>query len=240
MRLLLKITLLLSSLAGSAFANDFTIQTGYAPSNATGLGSFHVYTSDRRFFQTLAGYSWKLHEWKNASLSYHVDVIPLCVISDPAERVQSQFVSDTHTTTASGLYRTDYPIKPFQSEVHVPAGTNTLALQVTTIVSTTRITTYGGGANPVGFELHVRPRRRIQPFAFGSGGFLLFTHEEPVNRSSAFNFSFAIGGGVDIQTHEKRALTLGYKLVHFSNANLGSRNPGVNANFLYVGYRFGR
>ncbi|MEO8725876.1 MAG: acyloxyacyl hydrolase [Acidobacteriaceae bacterium] len=226
----------------SASAGDFTVQTGYAGSDPSGLGYFHVYTSDRRLLQILVGRSWTLHEWRHVRLSYHADLIPVSLLSDPAERLVSQFTEGKTSTTAQDLFRTDYKIGLLQSTVGQSIQTSPSAppLQINTRVTRARITTFGGGANPVGFELHFRPSRRIQPYAVGTGGFLIFTHEEPVNKTSAFNFSFAFGGGADIRTRDRRVFTVGYKLLHFSNANLGILNPGVNTSFIYIGYRFGK
>lgn len=222
---------------------SFTVQTGYSPAEPTGIGSFHVYTSDRRLLQTLIGYSWTIHAWQHVKLSYHADLIPLTLVSDPAQQIVfDETDASGNTVHTKFVQRSAGKIRSRQGSLVAfdPAHPASPAFTTEFTITPLRLTTYGGGANPIALELHFRPRRRLQPFIFSSGGFLIFAHEEPLDRTSAFNFSYAFGGGVEIATRPQRAVIVGYKLLHFSNAQLGAMNPGVNTNFLYIGYRFGR
>ncbi len=54
--------------------------------------------------------------------------------------------------------------------------------------------------------------------------------------ATGLNFMFDVGGGVRIG----RAVTLGYKFLHISNANTTSFNPGLDNNVIYAGYSFVR
>jgi len=69
-------------------------------------------------------------------------------------------------------------------------------------------------------------------------GFLYFQHAIPVPHSSHFNFTPEIGLGVAFFLAPKRALTLGYKLHHISNAGVGRSNPGMNSHVIYAGFSF--
>lgn len=94
---------------------------------------------------------------------------------------------------------------------------------------------YGIGVSPVGFKLNFRKEKRLQPFAGTSGGLFYFTKDVPVINASKFNFTFDFGGGVQIFTRNKRAVTIGYKYQHISNGGTARVNPGIDANIFYVG-----
>lgn len=96
---------------------------------------------------------------------------------------------------------------------------------------------YGGGIDPIGFQWNFRRQRAWQPFLNTQGGFLYFIDQVPVPESSRFNFTFSFGAGVQV-FRGTRALTLGYKFHHISNAQTGHYNPGIDSNLFYVGWSF--
>ena len=104
------------------------------------------------------------------------------------------------------------------------------------VVRRTRDTAYGAGLHPVGFQLNFRPRKRVQPFLGTSGGFIYFADPVPDARGKSFNFTFDVGGGVQLINPGGRALTFGYKYHHLSNAYRGLINPGFDSNLFYFGY----
>ena len=99
---------------------------------------------------------------------------------------------------------------------------------------------YGGGISPMGFQANFRPRKKAQPFAGSSGGFLYFQRKVFSAEASQFNFTFDFSGGVQIFTSPRRAVTLGYSYRHISNADITPRNPGTDAYVVYVGWSFFR
>jgi hypothetical protein len=94
---------------------------------------------------------------------------------------------------------------------------------------------YGGGISPVGFQFTLRRGKRVQPFIITDEGFLYFTRPILVVGSSQFNFSIDYGAGVQVFTSPDRALTLGYRYFHISNADIAV-NPGTDANFFFIGF----
>jgi hypothetical protein len=107
-----------------------------------------------------------------------------------------------------------------------------------------RKTAHAVGLTPIGFQLNFRRRKRVQPFAETSGGFLYFTQPvpdersalEPNRRGAHFNFTADFGGGVQVLTKERRAYTFGYKYHHLSNGFRAPINPGFDSNLLYFGF----
>jgi hypothetical protein len=100
--------------------------------------------------------------------------------------------------------------------------------------------TYVTAFSPLGYKLSAFPSRRIQPFVTGLGGFAVATRDIPVFNSSAFNYTFEFGGGVEwFQTHT-RSCRFEYRYHHLANTGNAAENPGIDSGVLKVTYSFGR
>jgi hypothetical protein len=99
---------------------------------------------------------------------------------------------------------------------------------------------YGVAVTPLGFTVDFARRHRIYPFLETDGGIVASTEPIPINVPGAtgLNFMFDLGGGIRIRTGERRAVTLGYRYLHISNAFTTPVNPGVDNNVLYFGFSF--
>jgi hypothetical protein len=100
---------------------------------------------------------------------------------------------------------------------------------------------YGGGVNPFGLKFNLLRRRRFQPFAASTAGFVASVRPIPIDvtRETKFNFTFDFQLGFQrFNASRTRAWMFGYKLQHISNANRGDINPGVDLNVFFVGYSF--
>jgi hypothetical protein len=104
-----------------------------------------------------------------------------------------------------------------------------------TTPQTLRKRAYGSGLSPDGFQLDLRPYRRVQPFLSHNGGFIYFADRVLSSEGSRFMYTVDFGGGVNILRKNNQAITLGYRYQHLSNANISERNPGTDANTFYVG-----
>jgi opacity protein-like surface antigen len=100
-------------------------------------------------------------------------------------------------------------------------------------------TVYGGGADPIGFQLNFRSHKQLQPFLTLAGGFLYFAEQVPVINSSQYNFTFGGGGGVEYMLGS-HSILLGYRYHHISNARTGNVNPGIDSHILFLGFSFKR
>jgi hypothetical protein len=99
-------------------------------------------------------------------------------------------------------------------------------------------TIYGAGLSPIGFKLNFGQESWIKPFLAAGVGFLYFEKDIPVPDSSRFNFTPELGLGAQLFLTPKRALTLGYKWHHISNASTARRNPGMDTHVFYGGFSF--
>lgn len=97
---------------------------------------------------------------------------------------------------------------------------------------------YGVSVSPLHMRWNFqRLGNRVRPFAEASGG-IIFTSKDVPARTTVFNFLDQAGFGVRIDTASRRAVLVGYRFQHISNAGLNERNPGANFNFFYAGMMF--
>ena len=105
-------------------------------------------------------------------------------------------------------------------------------------VSTERRSSWGVGLSPVGLQLGFMPRGRVQPFFSENSGMLYFNQRVLSSQASQLLFSTDLGLGLNIFVKQRRALTLGYRYQHLSNANISEKNPGTDADTFYAGFSF--
>jgi lipid A 3-O-deacylase len=75
---------------------------------------------------------------------------------------------------------------------------------------------------------------RWMPFASVGAGVSLTDIGLP-DLSTVFEFNLQFGGGCSYFLTDDLALTVEYRHIHFSNANIDTPNPGVNVNFFSIG-----
>lgn len=104
-----------------------------------------------------------------------------------------------------------------------------------------RESVYGGGMSPLGLKANFLRRRRFQPFAAVSVGFIETVRPIPedVPTGTQFNFTFDFQAGFQhFNATRTRSWMFGYKLEHISNAYISNLDPGVDNNLFFVGYSF--
>jgi hypothetical protein len=101
---------------------------------------------------------------------------------------------------------------------------------------------YGFGVAPLGFTFEFSRRRRVYPFAETIEGLIASTEPIPElgTNATGLNFLIDVGGGVRFRVRPRQTLSLGYRLLHVSNADTTNFNPGLDNNVFYVGYSFSR
>ncbi len=96
-------------------------------------------------------------------------------------------------------------------------------------------TVFGAGAMPLGLQFRLAPRRRIQPFAAASGGFLWFADRIPDREAARLNFAADVGAGAVVVLSSRVDLLLGYQFHHLSNGGTAPSNPGIDSHLFYLG-----
>lgn len=98
---------------------------------------------------------------------------------------------------------------------------------------------YGGGFEPVILRWNSGLRAgRVAPYLELAGGGLWTNGNLPAGDTSNFNFTARGGGGIQIFARNKRALDVGFRWWHISNANLGAKNPEFNGVQVSLGYHW--
>lgn len=98
-----------------------------------------------------------------------------------------------------------------------------------------RSNVYGIGVNYGGLKVALLRRSRVKPFMGISGGVNSYSRAIPVNGRKV-NLTYELNGGIDVFLRPKRALTIGYKFYHMSNAFTATSNIGTNDNMVTVGF----
>jgi Lipid A 3-O-deacylase (PagL) len=102
-------------------------------------------------------------------------------------------------------------------------------------IETGRSAVLGAGVIPAGLRLYTRSTQPARFFVGTSAGMLWFTRDTPIPDARRMNISVEAGGGVELQARDGRALVVGYRFQHLSNAGTARQNPGVDAHVVYLG-----
>ena len=235
-----------------SYAQTATEQPYFAPLNSLAAfveysnSSSHIVLGDdrqRKFAGISLAYQRRISVGRWMAWDYSAEVRPILIESDPTFRgalitgtlgdrsyisndrfpVQVPIMNtrEFHDRSISGTLQDG---TPFTEQVHNELG---------------RRWTYAPGLTPACFSVHILPPRRLQTFLAATGGFLVSPRDIPEFKTSAFNFTFSFGGGVEWFQDHRRSWTMEYRVQHMSNKEIGFNNPGVDSQFLRVGYRFG-
>jgi len=94
----------------------------------------------------------------------------------------------------------------------------------------------GFAISPFGVETQTRLTSRWRAYGAGAAGGVWFTRDVPTAYSRAFNYTFEVGGGVQWQYRARKALRVGYKFHHLSNAYTAASNPGIDGAVFLFGF----
>lgn len=169
-------------------------------------------TSHREIIDIGGRYGRTLEIWRNVTFGITIDVVPAELV------VQPRVFAVAYPVGSSGSSQPAYVLGP-------------------------RHPVYGGGFNPLGIEWTFFRHRRIQPMAASTAGMVFSVIPVPLDIPNATrsNFTFDFQGGVRFfNSSRTRAILLGYKYQHISNAYRTSVNPGVDGNVIFAGYSFFR
>jgi len=205
--------------------------------------------SDQRMFFSLGGgYNLRLAAHSGWQLFYAPEVRPVMLESDPVAtgfqyNVCAPTVGGQPCTPLSGSYR--YPEKVPVMNTNV-GSTNYSA----TILGQTyyqmysyaygRRWTYVGALSPLAFRASFLPRSRLQPIVGANAGIAVSSRDLPMFDTSAFNFTFGVGAGFQLWRSPGRASLIEYRFQHFSNADIGYNDPGIDSQMIHVSYLWGR
>lgn len=237
--------------AAIAHAQSTAEHAYYAPLNSLAAfveysnSSSHIVLGDdrqRKFAGLALAYQRRLSAMHWMAWDYSAEVRPLLVESDPTLRGFHFQTNDAGPTIRQDyVFAQQVPVQNIRLYRDVSAsgtiGGRSVFLQVN--YDRGRRWTYTPGLTPACLSVHLLPAHRLQPFLATTGGFIVSLRDIPEFKTSAFNFTFSFGGGVEWFRDHQHSWTVEYRVQHTSNKDIGYNNPGFDSQLLRVGYRFG-
>jgi len=242
----LVLTALLSSLVAQAQAP--ADNTYYSRKNT--FGFFGAYSGDsshmllgdaenRKLLEFGVSYGRRLVLNHVVNWQYSGELLPLVLESDPMT-----LFTDHQTQPTEMIYSFESvpevscsPVTVHYSYVDQLTGI-TYSGSTTTSCHGRRWVT-GVGMSPAGFQLNFLPRRKVQPFLIGHGGYMYSSQAIPIDNAGSFNFTFDIGAGFEMYRAKARSIRAEYRYHHISNNNTARLNPGIDNGVIQFTYCFG-
>jgi opacity protein-like surface antigen len=221
--------------------NTFSIFSAYSnDSSHMLLGN----VANRKLLDFGAAYSRRLFVDHVVNWQYNGEILPVALESDPVqgtnETATITFTNGMPSETLTGTF--DQPtVGPCRAFTSTATYMLTNGTESTVSVNTcTRRWTIGEAISPVGFQWNFLPRRKLQPFFIGHGGYMYSTQPIPIQRAGSFNFTFDLGAGVELYRSKTRSIRAEYRYHHISNHNTAEENPGIDNGLFQITYSFGR
>jgi hypothetical protein len=193
---------------------------------------------NRRLLNFGAVYNRRLFRTHAVAMEYSLDLLPIALESDPVDHY-------TVTITGQGQPSTFSETAPTIGACHSNSGSGTEVVNGKTLTYTfsnqcSRRWTIGEGMSPVGFQWNFMPRRKLQPFLIGHGGYMYSTQPIPVEGAGSFIFTFDFGVGLELFRSRSKSIRADYRYHHISNHDTAYANPGIDNGVFQVTYAFGR
>lgn len=99
-----------------------------------------------------------------------------------------------------------------------------------------RRSTFGTAILPVGERVILDPRYRFHAALYSNGGFSYFTRRILSEGGTRLNMNVQFGTEFEYPLGNDHSISWGYAMNHLSNGNIHLKNPGLDANLLYVAY----
>jgi opacity protein-like surface antigen len=239
------LTLATSAVGASAQAVP-AVSSYYARTNTFSVfgaysgDSSHILLGDaenRRLLNIGVAYGRKLLVNRMVNWQYNGELLPVALESDPVALYTYSWTSPT-VYSESGTAVLTTPCIPGSGSFSTTDNGKTYSYSYTFTCS--RQWTIGEGMSPVGFQWNFRPRRKLQPFFIGHGGYMYSTQPIPVPQAGSFNFTFDLGAGFELYRSKTRSVRAEYRYHHISNHNTANQNPGIDNGLFQVTYSFGR
>jgi hypothetical protein len=184
-------------------------------------------------------YNRRLSLGRIVNWQYSAELMPVALESDPIYRSL-----DIQTTPIPGtvldLSNPATTCAPFSEPYSiVDPATNVTYSGTVAAYCQGRRWTIGTAFSPVGMQWNFRPLRKTQPFVVLHGGYMYSTQPVPLFDAGSFNFTFDIGGGIEVFRSRSRSIRAEYRFHHLSNAGTAQENPGVESGLFQLTYCFG-
>jgi hypothetical protein len=204
----------------------------YGVSGTYSPTSGHILIGDARLRQvwTLgANYSHVLRPGPRFRFDYEASVMPVWEERDPA------VIGTEFSVAGQAIVTPQTPVRVV-NETSQPVGTiltGTGAFAPVYAIFGTE-NTYAAAVTPLGARVSMMPRWRVQPSFALDLGFVVGSRDLPVDNASQFNYTFALGPGIEFYSSDRTSWRVEYVYRHMSNAGEGNVNPGLDQAVLRV------
>jgi opacity protein-like surface antigen len=220
----------------------------YARTNSFGIllaysaDSSHIllgYAEKRKLLNIGVSYGRRLVRGRVVNWQYNGELYPVALEGDPLSRfVVQQTEPIVATVTSDGS--PPVSCSPISTSFNYTDPSGVVHAGTTSIFCHGRQWTVGEGMSPVGMQWNFLPRRPLQPFLIGHGGYMYSTQAIPIFGAGSFNFTFDFGAGIEWYRSPSRSFRAEYRYHHISNHNTAVFNPGIDNGLFQVSYVFGR
>jgi hypothetical protein len=204
----------------------------YGVSGTYSPDSSHILigNSEQRQIWTLgAEYSHALRQGPRFRFDYEASVMPVWEERDPTVTGTEFFVSGQEIVTPQTPVRV-------VNITHLPVGNiltgNGSFAPVYALFGTEN--TYAAAITPLGARVSAMPRWRVQPTFAIDLGFVFSSRDIPIDDATQFNFSLAMGPGIQFYSDAHTSWRVEYVYRHASNAGQGDQNPGIDQGVVRV------
>ncbi|HUB28607.1 MAG TPA: acyloxyacyl hydrolase [Terracidiphilus sp.] len=196
-------------------------------------------TEQRKILNLGVSYSRRLVAGRIVNWQYDAQIFPVALESDP---LTTFLTTETSPVVASGGESGAPPL------VKCAPQTTTYSYSINGVTYAGSQTSYcegrrwtlGEGMSPIGMQWNFRPRRKLQPFLAGHGGYLYTTKPVPTTFAGSFNFTFDLDAGLELYRSPSQSIRVGYLFHHISDDYTTQQNPGIDNGVFQVSYQFGR
>ena len=200
------------------------------------------YAEGRKIAAVGMGFERRSFLRENLSGAWVAEIRPFMSVSDPTMKGFSlqfpQQPSYSGVVNFTAPVPVDKPVSSTPLNVMLLVQNQAYAGTATYIAGTR--STWVTAFSPLGYRLKLLPHSRVQPFVTGLGGFAVAARDIPVFNSSAFNFTFEMGAGVQVFQSHTRSCAFEYRYHHLANTGNSAQNPGIDSGVFKATYSFGR
>jgi opacity protein-like surface antigen len=242
------LVLLLNTLSASAQVHP-EVNPYYARRNSFGIfgayspDSSHIllgYSENRKLVDFGVSYNRRLLLGSFVNWQYSLELLPVALESDPVGVETNNQVTPTVMKTTYDFGAQFVTCAP-ATIPYSYAGENGVVYSGTlTYACSGRRWTIGEAISPIGMQWNFMPRRKIQPFFTGHGGYMYSTQPIPIIQAGSFNFTFDLGAGFEVYRSLHKSIRVEYRYHHISNHNTAQENPGIDSGLFQASYVFGR
>jgi hypothetical protein len=191
---------------------------------------------NRKLLDIGAAYGRRLYLNRIVNWQYNGEILPVALESDPVVNTAMVYTLPVNVT----FHGTDVPVGAcVPSSGSITETQNGITYSFTYTNTCSRRWNIGEAMSPVGMQWNFLPRKKMQPFLIGHGGYMYSTQPIPIDRAGSFNFTFDLGAGIELYRSHTRSIRAEYRYHHISNHETAMENPGIDNGLLQVTYSFG-